>query len=547
MGDEGRDARRRIRRAMLARKAASPKLRGQYRRSVRAQRLRQQALDEATPPQRPVARARVEAANIPPPGGRRIAPWVFLIALLPVLLLGAVGAYALNVVRHAERAVSKIQQQPLPRSAQVAGATIPPRPASTPNALGTAEPLTTREPATIDPSTYIPDLGKKDLFTIMLLGVDTREGDLDSRSDTIILVYTDPSDPNDTIHMLSIPRDLLVTMAGGFGQGKMSDVYSMGQDHHYLETPQHANQGGPALVRDTLEQNFGVHIDFYAQIDFNGFREMIDTIGGVTVDNPYPFKDDNYPTEDYQYTRVFFPAGTMHLYGAEALQFARSRYGDDDYARNARQQQVLLGIRQQAQQLNLLTKATTLIDTLGSTVKTDLPTDQWLPLAKFGLGVQGGAIHQFTLTDLLGVCQNCDGFYSTIDWQRARQRAREFAPRENADFLTTQANGGLNKSAAIVVENGTMTAGIASKWSAALRQQGYTNTAYTDAPAGRKGNIAKTRILYFAPDEEKTAQALARAMGLPTTIVDGASPRPSDPGTESADILVLLGNDARAP
>src|SRR5215471_18499392 len=110
MGDEGRDVRRRIRRAMLAKKAASPKLRGQYRRSVHAQRIRQEAQEaQGEQTQRPVARARVEAANIPPPGGRRIAPWVFLAAILPLLLLGAVGAYAINVYTHATQALDKAQ------------------------------------------------------------------------------------------------------------------------------------------------------------------------------------------------------------------------------------------------------------------------------------------------------------------------------------------------------------------------------------------------------------------------------------------------------
>ena len=79
-------------------------------------------------------------------------------------------------------------------------------------------------------------------------------------------------------------------------------------------------------------------------------------------------------------------------------EFARTRHDDDDYGRNARQQQVLLGIRQQALQLNLLSKATDLIDALGSTVKTDFPVkDQGLAFAKFGVGIKGGAIRQIGL------------------------------------------------------------------------------------------------------------------------------------------------------
>lgn len=527
------DERKRIRRLTVAKRATNPKPRAGNRRAVRIA----SGADEAN----------ADADRGKAPSRRRVAPWVFLVALIPVLLIFAVGAYTINIVRHAQRAIATIAQPTLPRGPQVAVVTATPQPTNTPNPQGTIAPLPTvtiAPTATVDPIAAI-HFDRKDPFTIMLLGVDTREGDTDSRSDTIILVSIDPLNQDDSIHMLSVPRDLLVMIAGGFGQGKMADVYSTGEVNHYLESPQHPGQGGPALVRDTLEQNFRIQIDYYAQVDFNGFKKIVDAVGGVSVDNPYPFDDDQYPTEDYQYTRAFFPEGLMHLYGEEALQFARSRYADDDYARNARQQQVLLGIRQQALQLNLLTKATDLIDALGSTVKTDFPTDQWLPFAKFGSQISGGAIRQFVLTDLLGTCANCNGFYSTIDWQQARQRAKEFSPKENKDYIAAQANGGVNKDATIVLENGTRTVGIASNWSTALHQQGYANSSFIDAPASTKGNVPQTSILYFASENEKTAQALATSLHLSAQRVDGKSARPAEAPT--ADILIVLGDDIAAP
>jgi LCP family protein required for cell wall assembly len=473
---------------------------------------------------------------------------VFAIALIPVLLIAAGGAYAITVVHHAETAADKIAQPTLPRAPQVAAVTNTPRPTNTPDARGTIAPLPTEMPAptaTVDPIALVK-FDRKDPFTLMLIGVDARdEQDGPPQSDTIILVYVDPLNKDDTIHLLSIPRDLRVTIAGGLGVGKMADVYALGANNHYLESPGHAGQGGLALVRDTVEQNFRVQIDFFAQVDFNGFRRIIDTIGGVTVDNPYPIKDDEYPTEDYQFTRVYFPAGIMHLYGEEALEYARTRHDDNDYARNARQQQVLLGIRQQALQLNLLTKATSLIDTLGDSVRTDFPKDEWLPFAKFGTGIPGSAIRQFTLTDLLGQTTINGIFFTTIDWSQAQQRAREFSPKENKDAIAAQSTGGVNKEAAIVVENGTTSAGIASAWANALKQQGYTNTTFIDAPTGRKGNVPKTHILYFSADDQKTAQALATMMGIPATSVDGTAKRL--PEVPTAAILILLGDDAHAP
>ncbi len=370
---------------------------GGYRRAVHAARVAEDAA--GGPGAQPVGRTmfpkgdqRLQAPQ------RRIAAWVFAVAALPVLLLAAVGVYALNLAVHTERAVGNIVQPSLPRGPQAAVATAAalPRPTNTPDALGTIAPLPTDPPLpptapapTVDPIAAV-HFDRKDPFTMMLIGVDAREGDTAPQSDTIILVYIDPSAPDDAVHMLSIPRDLRVTIAGGFGVGKMADVYALGASRHYLESASNPGQGGPALVRDTLEQNFRIQIDYYAQVDFGGFTKIVDAVGGVTVDNPYPIKDDEYPTPDYQFSRVFFPAGLLHLYGARALEFARTRHDDNDYARNARQQQVLLGIRQQALQLNLLTKATDLIDALGSTVKTDFPTQQWLPFAKFGTQLNGG-------------------------------------------------------------------------------------------------------------------------------------------------------------
>lgn len=542
------DARNRIRRAMLAKKATSPKVRGQYKRAVRAARLEQEAREQTEFGPRS---ARVRSGGptppvVPPPKRKRPARWVIALAALPILLIFAVGAYAINVVIHAERAANKIQTDPLQRGPQVIPATDIPRPTNTPNPLGTIEPLPTTNPTAAAKTAPIPtelpsiNFDRKDPFTLLLLGVDTREGDTDpSRSDTIILAYVDPLLKH--VNLLSIPRDLLVTQAGGYGQAKMSDVYANGEVNKYVDP----TRGGIALVRDTIEQNFRIQIDYYAQVDFNGFTKIVDAFGGVTVDNPYPIKDDEYPTPDYQFTRVFFPAGIQHLYGAQALEFARTRHDDNDFQRNARQQQVLLGIRQQALQLNLLPKATGLIDTLGDSVRTDFPRNQWIGFAKFGTDLQGNAIQQFTLTDLLQDTIINGGYYATVDWNKAIARAREFSPKENRDSIAAQANVGVNTNAKVIVENGTRNGGFANRWSATLQKQGYANASFIDAPAATKGNVAKTRILYFAPANQATALALAKTLGFNPDSVDGNAKVP--PEAAGAEILILLGDDAKEP
>jgi len=539
------DARKRVRRAMHARQTASPKVRGQYKRAVRAARLEQEAKGQAGLDPR-VRETQAMPAIVPPPRRKGPARWVLALAALPVLLLLGVGAYALNVILHAERAASNISQPILPRGPQAVVATDTPRPTNTPNAQGTIAPLPTAQTTPVSLATQAPPINfdRKDPFTMLLLGVDTREGDTDpSRSDTIILAYVDPLEKH--VNLLSIPRDLLVTQAGGYGQAKMSDVYANGEVSKYVDP----TRGGIALVRDTIEQNFRIQIDYYAQVDFVGFRKIVDAFGGVTVDNAYPLKDDEYPTEDYQFTRVFFPAGLVHLDGDEALKFARTRHDDNDFQRNQRQQQVILGIRQQALQLNLLPKATGLIDTLGDAVRTDFPrgnlNSNWIGFAKFGTDLQQNAIQQFTLIDLLRDTTINGGSYATLDWNLAIARAKEFSPKENRDSIAAQANTGVNLKAKVVVENGTRNGGLANRWSAALQKEGYATASFIDAPPTTKGNVPKSKILFFAPDNEKTAIALAKTLGFTPGNVDGKAKRPPEAG--DADILILLGDDAKEP
>lgn len=526
---------RRGRRAMLAKHSASPQRRGSYRRSVHAARLARDA-DAG----RDAARRSPTNPSVPPgPPGRRMRRWVVILALLPMLLLVAIGAYALNVLSHTERAVNKISQPSVAdviHGTSAAPATPDPRPTNTPNAQNTIAPLPTLPP--LPTALPAPRFDRKEPFTVLLLGVDARPDDADpARSDTIILLYVDPAAK--VAHLLSVPRDLYVTQPTG-GKTKITDVYANG------ETLKYKGVGGVALVWDTVEQNFQTKIDYYAQIDFGGFTKIVDAVGGVTIDNPYPIKDDAYPTPDYQFSRVFFPAGLVHLYGAEALEYVRTRHDDNDFQRNNRQQQVILGIRQQAVSLNLLTRATGLIDVLGDTVRTDFPKDQWVGFAKLATDLSGDSIVQYSLNDLL-FDQTLNGiYYAGVDWQQALARVREFAPKENFAAIRAQAPPGANTAAKITVENGTRNGGLANRWATALRDQGYTAATYIDAPPNLKGGVAKTRILYYGQNRD-TAAALAKALALDASSVqDGGGNRPREaPG--DADIVILLGDDARDP
>lgn len=186
-------------------------------------------------------------------------------------------------------------------------------------------------PATTDP------------FTVLLLGSDD-----DSKfppdgvnTQSMILIRVDPSTKQAT--MLSIPRDLWVTIPGQ-GAGKISTAYQT---------------GGPDAAVAAVQSNFKVHIDDYVWIGLEGLVRLINDLGGVDMMVTNPVMDDFYPSDintsdPYGYYRVAVLPGAVHLDGVHALQYVRSRHGDlrGDFARSERQQQLLMAIKAKAEHLN---------------------------------------------------------------------------------------------------------------------------------------------------------------------------------------------------
>lgn len=169
---------------------------------------------------------------------------------------------------------------------------------------------------------------------ILILGLDRRpeEGAV-VRSDTMILMTVYPPGPR--IALLSIPRDLYVEIPG-YGTGRINAAHFWGENE--------AEGGGPALAMQTVSQNLGVPVHHYVRVDFDGFRAIVDSVGGVDVVVEEPIVDDAYPTDDYGVMHIEIPAGPQHMDGETALRYARSRYGSSDFDRAERQQQILLAL-----------------------------------------------------------------------------------------------------------------------------------------------------------------------------------------------------------
>lgn len=242
--------------------------------------------------------------------------------------------------------------------------------------------------------------------TVLLLGLDYRDwaaGEEASRSDTMILLTLDPL--SNSAGILSIPRDLWVAIPG-FKHGKINTAYYQG-DAYQLPG------GGPALAVKTVEEFLGVPINYFAQIDFGAFVRFIDEIGGVTVDVPETIKIDLLGTGFK--TKKKLEPGRQVLPGEWALAYARARYTEGgDFDRAARQQQVIMGIRERMIRRDMLpttiAKAPTLYNELASGIRTNLTLDQVIQLALLAQNVPDENIQRGIIgTDSVLFAKSPDG------------------------------------------------------------------------------------------------------------------------------------------
>ena len=166
---------------------------------------------------------------------------------------------------------------------------------------------------------------------ILVLGTDGRasEGFL-SRTDSIMLIGVKPSQLR--LSLLSIPRDIFIEVPG-FGSQRINTINLLGEKQQ--------RGTGPALVMEAISQDFGIRLDRYVRLDFNGFVQLVDAVGGITIDVEHTIIDDQYPTENDGVEYVKFDMGVQQMDGKRALIYARTRHADDDYHRAARQQQVI--------------------------------------------------------------------------------------------------------------------------------------------------------------------------------------------------------------
>jgi LCP family protein required for cell wall assembly len=177
-------------------------------------------------------------------------------------------------------------------------------------------------------------------FNLLVLGMDRRPGardNLNARTDVVMIVSFDPIDRR--LGILSIPRDMHLAVIGS-----SADLVRI--NTLLVEGEKRQPNFGPYFAMETIQLNFGMYIDAFVAFDFVGFADFIDLIGGISVDVPYAINDPTFPDMNYGYDPFFIAAGLQQLDGHRALQYARTRHGDNDYLRGQRQLQVVMGVRE---------------------------------------------------------------------------------------------------------------------------------------------------------------------------------------------------------
>lgn len=199
-------------------------------------------------------------------------------------------------------------------------------------------------------------LTEKEPFSVLMLGVDERSGDK-GRSDTIIVITVNPNDQS--MKMLSIPRDTRTEIVGKGIDDKINHAYAFGNEE---------------MAMATVENFLDIPIDYYIKVNMEGFKDIVDAVGGITVNSSLAFAQGNSS----------FTEGTNTLNGDEALSYVRMRKEDPngDFGRQDRQRQVIQGVIKKGMSLNTLTNYDDILDALGKNVRTNLSFNEMRDIQK---------------------------------------------------------------------------------------------------------------------------------------------------------------------
>lgn len=299
---------------------------------------------------------------------------------------------------------------------------------------------------------------------VLLLGVGVEGQTGTELTDTIILASFDLKD--NYIAMLSIPRDLYVKIPG-IGYNKINTVYSYGQKTNYQD-------GAGALAKDTLSNVLGVPIHYYVALDFDGFKEIINTLGGIDIKAENDIYDYEYPSKNELGVSPFIlKKGDYHMDGELALKYVRSRKSTSDFDRARRQQQVILAIRDKIFEKKIITnpkRVYDVYDILENHFKTDFQLAEIARAAELAQDFKTENISNYVLDE------SSDGFLYADNINGAyvlKPKSGDFSEIQKfVHYFVFQEALIKKENAKIELQNGTSWQNLADSLSKKLKKYG---------------------------------------------------------------------------
>lgn len=395
--------------------------------------------------------------------------------------------------------------------------------------------------------------------TILLAGnsADDPGHDGANLTDSIMLVSINMK--NNTAFMLSIPRDLYVNIPGN-GYAKINEAYPDGVSEHFSQAGYAS--GGMGLLEETVSQDFGTPISYYALIDYSAIKDAVNAVGGISIDiqsqDPRGLYD---PSIDYATNGplVKLTNGWHTLDGEQALDFARARgdtYGSygfesSDFERTQNQRLMMLALKDKVATSSVLAnpiKLGELIDAIGNNLHTDLTSSNIRRIYDLSKQINSNNIKSYGLNSVtISGNKNVDllGNYRTTTGEDALIPAAGIGDYSRIQLYVKQLtsnNPVVNEAASVVVLNGGNTTGLAAAEDSVLTSKGMQVAATTDAPAAVSGQANNVIVDNSQGKDPASLSALKGLFG--STTATNATLTADYP---SANFIVILGTNQQMP
>jgi LCP family protein required for cell wall assembly len=379
---------------------------------------------------------------------------------------------------------------------------------------------------------------------ILLLGVGGAGHDGGDLTDTIMIASVDPV--NNQAVLFSVPRDLWVKMPNNYisNYQKINAAYESGK-YKYLgkqdisNTNEKAIQAGFAAADSTIERVMGVPIHYNVLVNFQAFRQAIDTVGGITVNAPEQLYDPTMAWEN-EWNPVLAKAGINNFDGKHALNYVRSRETSSDFARSQRQRAVMLALKDKVTNLGTLAnpvKISGLLSAFGDNVKTDISLNDMQRMVAITKKIPSNQVQSVGLTDA-GNNFLTTGNINGLSVVEPRAGLEDYTAIQA--FIRSKLKDGYisQENANITLLNGTVTPGLASDKATELKSYGYNIGTVDNAPTT---DYTSTKIVDLSGGKKKYTlnylkqryHVTSATTTLPPGIVQG-----------NADIVIILGPDA---